>query len=142
MRGKRPSPWASSNSSNNLGRRLYRTVTPSRQAACARAQASQVLPTPQGPVIIRLRLSRIHFAGQQLLEKGFVQPSARPVVHIFRSCSYMAQFGGAHAALKAPGGTAGCLAVDQQAQPFSVAEADRSVLCFQFAEGFRHSVRF
>lgn len=81
------------------------------------------------------------FAGQQLLKKGFVQPSARPIIHIFRGRPYMAQFGGTHAALKALGVTAGCLAVDQQPQPFSVAEADRSVLRFQFGEGFHHSVK-
>ena len=31
---------------------------PFRHAACASAHASQVLPTPQGPVMIRLRVSR------------------------------------------------------------------------------------
>jgi hypothetical protein len=81
------------------------------------------------------------FTGQQLLEKGFVQSPARPVIHILRGCSHMAQFGGAHAALKTLGVTAGRLSVDQQAQPFSVAKTTRSVLCFQFAEGFRHSVK-
>ncbi len=46
--GKLPSPWASSSSSKRRGMRLQSTVTPSRQAACARAQPSPGLSDAAG----------------------------------------------------------------------------------------------
>ena len=39
---------------NSLGTRWYRTERSSRQALCPSAQASQLFPTPVGPVITRL----------------------------------------------------------------------------------------
>jgi len=53
----------------------------------------------------------------------------------------MAQPGRAHAGLKAPGFSAGDLAVDQQANPFGVAEIGSSVLNLEVCEGFGHAIK-
>jgi hypothetical protein len=127
-------------------------VTPSRQAACARAQPSQVFPTPQGPVMIRLRLSVIHLPlsrlwsetlsaiGPRTMVERLVEAAPCAVIDIFRAGTHMAQPGGAHACLEALGFSACDLTVDQQAKPFGVAEVSSTVLRLQFEEGFGHTI--
>jgi len=78
--------------------------------------------------------------GQHLLEQGLVESPPRFVIHVLGRCADVAQFCGAHAALKAFGLTAGCLAINEQPQPFSMVEPGGAVLGLHLGKGFRHAV--
>ena len=64
------------------------------------------------------------FAGEQALEQRLVEATARAVIDIFRASPYVTQPGGAHPGLKPLGLTADDLAVNQQAEPFSVTDTN------------------
>ena len=53
----------------------------------------------------------------------------------------MAQSGATYAAFKTFGGTTGSFSFNEKAKPFAVTEVAGAVLCFQFAEGFCHTIK-
>jgi hypothetical protein len=81
------------------------------------------------------------FAGEQALEQRLVEATARAVIDILRPGAHMAQPGGAHPGFEPLGLTADDLAVNQQAEPFSVTEIGGGVLNLQLGEGFGHPVK-
>jgi len=74
-------------------------------------------------------------SGGELLEQGPVQFARGPEVDIFDGGPDVAQPCRPHAGLEAPGIAAGELAVDQQAEPFGVAQLCGGVLRLQVDEG-------
>jgi hypothetical protein len=70
----------------------------------------------------------------------FVEAAPGFVINVLGRCADMAQFCGAHAAFKAFGFSARALTVDEQPQPFSMAERGCTVLYLHLSKGFRHAV--
>ena len=81
------------------------------------------------------------FACQKLLEQRLVEAAPGAVVDIFGAGANMAQAGRAHAALKPFGLATGGLPINEQTQPFGVAEIGGAVLWFQFSESLGHAVK-
>lgn len=69
-----------------------------------------------------------------------VQLARGAEVDILDGAADVAQLRRAHAGLESPAVAAGDLAVDQQAEPFSVAQLDGGVLGLQFGERLGHAV--
>src|SRR5271169_964176 len=80
------------------------------------------------------------FAGRELLEQRFVEPSRRAVVDILDGGLAVAQLGATQPDLKAPGVAIGCLAIEQQSQPFGMGEIGSLPLSLQLDEGVGHAV--
>ncbi len=79
-------------------------------------------------------------ARRKLLEQGFVELARRPIVDVLDRRLAVPQMRGPQSRLEPLGAAIGGLAVDQQRQPFGVAEIARIVLRFEFDEGARHAV--
>jgi hypothetical protein len=58
------------------------------------AQASQLLPTPDGPTRARLSWASIPFSLRELQEQGAIEPTGSAIVDIL-DARLLAQFGGA-----------------------------------------------
>jgi len=79
-------------------------------------------------------------SGGELLEQGPVQFARRAKVDILDGRPDVAQLCRAHAGLEPSRIAAGDLAVDQQAEPFGVAQIGSGVLRLQVDEGLGHAV--
>ena len=62
------------------------------------------------------------FAGGELLEQRLVEAPRRSVVDVLDGGLAVTQLGAAQSDLKAPGVAIGCLAIEQQSQPFGMGE--------------------
>ncbi len=74
------------------------------------------------------------FSGQKLLEQGFIETPGGAVIHILWHGTDMAQLGGAHTSLEPLVPPAGNLTVNEQAEPFGMAQRRCRVLCLKFGE--------
>src|SRR5580658_9745481 len=79
-------------------------------------------------------------AGGQLLEQRLVEPARSAIVDVLDRGLAVAQSGGTHSGLETPSVAARRLTVEQQSQPFGVAQLLRPILGFELGEGARHAV--
>ncbi len=102
--------------------------------------AQPCLADPAGAGDDQVALVGDPFACEQALEEGFVEATAGAVIDIFWTGAHMAQPGGPHAGLEALGFPTGGFSINEQAQPFGMAQFGGAVLPLQFGKGFGHAV--
>ena len=83
---------------------------------------------------------KLEFSMGEALEQGLVELARRAEVYVLDARTDMAQLGGPHPALELPGASVCGFAVDQQTEPFGMAEVAGIVAALEFRESVRHAV--
>src|SRR5438128_3339561 len=134
-----PLAWRMRSSSPRRGTRWYSALWPRLQACWARAQASQDLPAPVGPVI---STAWPHpFAQGQAHHRTALQAACGAAVQVFDGSLRVFEFGALEQTRTAPVLSAMHLPVDQQGQSFFKAHGADAALCELLLQRLGHGLK-